>query len=211
MDWATDCTVRARLVNVRCSARAGVVSRVDTRPTARNGDRVAGSGSPTRYEEFSHYVETRGAVLLRIAQSLTKNHADAEDLLQAALVKTFFAWDRISSPHARDGYVRRAMVNTQISEWRRKRIDVFPTDEIPEQRVDDLTWQTDLADVVGRAVGKLPNRQRITVVLRYYEDLTEAEVAERLGVSVGTVKSTVSRAVTKLRRDADLTIERATS
>ncbi|PSK96339.1 RNA polymerase sigma-70 factor (sigma-E family) [Murinocardiopsis flavida] len=150
-------------------------------------------------------------MLLRIARSLTKNHADAEDLLQAALVKTFFAWERISSPNARDGYVRRAMVNTQISEWRRRRLDVFPTDEIPEQRVDDLTWQTDLADVVGRAIGRLPDRQRITVVLRYYEDLTEAEVAERLGVSVGTVKSTVSRAVGKLRHDADLAIERATT
>ncbi|WP_245928886.1 SigE family RNA polymerase sigma factor [Murinocardiopsis flavida] len=172
---------------------------------------MAGAGSPTRYEEFSRYVEDRGAVLLRIARSLTKNHADAEDLLQAALVKTFFAWERISSPNARDGYVRRAMVNTQISEWRRRRLDVFPTDEIPEQRVDDLTWQTDLADVVGRAIGRLPDRQRITVVLRYYEDLTEAEVAERLGVSVGTVKSTVSRAVGKLRHDADLAIERATT
>lgn len=172
---------------------------------------MTGSAAPTRYTEFSQYVESRGAALLRIAQSLTKNHADAEDLLQAALVKTFFAWGRISSPKARDGYVRRAMVNTQISEWRRSRLDVYPTDIIPEQQIDDLTWQTDLADVVGRAVSKLPDRQRTTVVLRYYEDLTEAEVAERLGVSVGTVKSTVSRAVAKLRHDADLAIERITS
>ncbi|WP_133741042.1 SigE family RNA polymerase sigma factor [Actinorugispora endophytica] len=162
----------------------------------------------TRYEEFSDYVQRRGPALQRMALSLTGNHADAEDLLQAALVKTFFAWERISSPHARDGYVRRAMVNTQISEWRRKHLDVYPTDEIPEQRMDDPTWRTDLADAVGRAIRRLPDRQRLAVVLRYYEDMSEAEIASALGVSVGTVKSTVSRAVAKLRHDADLIIER---
>ncbi|GAA3731416.1 SigE family RNA polymerase sigma factor [Salinactinospora qingdaonensis] len=165
----------------------------------------------TRYEEFSRYVEQRGPALLRMAYGLTGNHADAEDLLQAALVKTFFAWDRITSPHARDGYVRRAMVNTQISEWRRRHMEIFPTDEIPDQRVDDPTWQTDLADAVRRAVERLPERQRLTLLLRYYEDMPEAEIAARLGVSVGTVKSTISRAVAKLRHDADLAIERATS
>jgi RNA polymerase sigma-70 factor (sigma-E family) len=149
-------------------------------------------------------------VLLRIAVGLTGNRSDAEDLLQAALVKTFFAWDRISSPHARDGYVRRAMVNTQISEWRRQHLTVFPTDEIPEQRVDDPTWRTDLADVVHRAVDRLPERQRATLILRYYEDLSEAQIADRLGVTVGTVKSTISRATAKLRLDADLAIERTT-
>ncbi|KUP98151.1 SigE family RNA polymerase sigma factor [Thermobifida cellulosilytica] len=162
----------------------------------------------TTYDEFSEYVRRRGPALRRMAQSLTGNHADAEDLLQAALIKTFFAWDRITSPKARDGYVRRAMVNTQISEWRRRHLDVYPTDEIPEQRVDDPSWRTDLADTVNRAINRLPHRQRLAVVLRYYEDMSEAEIASVLGVSVGTVKSTVSRAVAKLRRDADLVIER---
>ncbi|MEY9214636.1 SigE family RNA polymerase sigma factor [Thermobifida halotolerans] len=163
----------------------------------------------TTYDEFAEYVRHRGPALRRMAQSLTGNHADAEDLLQAALIKTFFAWDRITSPNARDGYVRRAMVNTQISEWRRRRLDVYPTDEIPEQRIDDPSWRTDLADVVNRAVNRLPHRQRLAVILRYYEDMSEAEIASVLGVSVGTVKSTVSRAVAKLRRDADLSVERA--
>ncbi|TDQ52918.1 RNA polymerase sigma-70 factor (sigma-E family) [Actinorugispora endophytica] len=174
----------------------------------RVGGRVDEATRQTRYEEFSDYVQRRGPALQRMALSLTGNHADAEDLLQAALVKTFFAWERISSPHARDGYVRRAMVNTQISEWRRKHLDVYPTDEIPEQRMDDPTWRTDLADAVGRAIRRLPDRQRLAVVLRYYEDMSEAEIASALGVSVGTVKSTVSRAVAKLRHDADLIIER---
>ncbi|GLU49786.1 SigE family RNA polymerase sigma factor [Nocardiopsis ansamitocini] len=163
------------------------------------------------YAEFSAYVRQRGPALLRMAQSLTGNHADAEDLLQAALVKTFFAWDRIINPNARDGYVRRAMVNTQISEWRRNRLEVYPTDEIPDQRTEDTTWRTDLADAVGRAVSRLPDRQRTTVMLRYYEDMSEAEIANALGVTVGTVKSTVSRAVAKLRHDADLIIDRTTS
>ena len=162
------------------------------------------------YDEFTEYVRRRGPALRRMARSLTGNDADAEDLLQAALIKTFFAWDRITSPSARDGYVRRAMVNTQISEWRRRHLDVYPTDEIPEQRIDDPSWRTDLADTVNRAVNRLPHRQRLAVILRYYEDLSETEIASVLGVSVGTVKSTVSRAVAKLRHDADLVIERTT-
>ncbi|GAA1446972.1 MULTISPECIES: SigE family RNA polymerase sigma factor [Nocardiopsis] len=170
---------------------------------------VTGTTRTPRYDEFSRYVAERGPALLRMARSLTNNLADAEDLLQAALVKTFLSWERIADPKARDGYVRRAMVNTQISEWRRKRLDVYPTDDIPEQRVDDPTWRSDLADVVGRAIERLPDRQRTTVVLRYYDDLTEVQIAARMGVTLGTVKSTLSRAVDKLRRDADLVIERA--
>ncbi|MFW6640685.1 SigE family RNA polymerase sigma factor [Nocardiopsis algeriensis] len=169
---------------------------------------AGGATHSPRYEEFSRYVSERGPALLRMARSLTGSHADAEDLLQAALVKTFLAWDRIADARARDGYVRRAMVNTQISEWRRSRLDVYPTDEIPEQRVDDPTWRSDLADVVGRAMDRLPERQRTTVRLRFYDDLTEAQIAARLGVTLGTVKSTLSRAADKLRRDADLVIER---
>ncbi|CAM3826869.1 SigE family RNA polymerase sigma factor [Nocardiopsis rhodophaea] len=173
--------------------------------------RVKDTTRRTRYEEFSGYVDERGPALLRMARSLTGNRADAEDLLQAALLKTFFAWDRINSPSARDGYVRRAMVNTQISEWRRKHLEIFPTEEIPEQQIDDPTWKSDLADLLHRAIDRLPERQRAAVMLRYYEDMSEAQIAEQLGITVGTVKSTLSRAVAKLRLDADLAIERAMS
>ena len=171
---------------------------------------VAGTTRTPRYDDFSSYVAERGPALLRMARSLTNSHADAEDLLQAALVKTFLSWDRIADPRARDGYVRRAMVNTQISEWRRRRLDIYPTDEIPEQGVDDPTWRSDLADVVRRAIEHLPDRQRTAVILRYYDDLTEAQIAERMGVTIGTVKSTLSRATEKLRSNADLIIERTT-
>jgi RNA polymerase sigma-70 factor (sigma-E family) len=135
---------------------------------------------------------------------LTGNVADAEDLVQSALAKTYLAWDRIEDRGALDGYVRRAIVNTHISWWRRRRLEEFPTDEIPDQAVVDHSVTSDLQEALRRAVDRLPQRMRAAVMLRYFDDMTEAEVAEALGVSLGTVKSTVSRAVAKLRIDADL-------
>jgi len=154
--------------------------------------------------EFREYVTTRGRALLRTAYLLTGNLADAEDLLQAALAKTYLAWDRIEDRGALDGYVRRAMVNTHISWWRRRRVQEFPTDELPDRAVADPAGDSDLQEALRRAIDRLPLRMRTALVLRYYEDMTEAEVAERLGVSLGTVKSTVSRAVAKLRIDTEL-------
>ena len=135
---------------------------------------------------------------------LTGNLADAEDLLQSALAKTYLAWDRIEDRGALDGYVRRALVNTHISWWRRRRLDEFPTDEVPDQAVADYSVSSELQESLRRAIDRLPQRMRAAVMLRYYEDMTEAEVAEILGVSLGTVKSTVSRAVAKLRIDSEL-------
>jgi RNA polymerase sigma-70 factor (sigma-E family) len=163
---------------------------------------------PTRREfddpGFREYVTARSHSLLRSAYLLTGNRADAEDLVQAALAKTYLAWDRIEDRSAIDGYVRRAMVNTHISWWRRRRLEEYPTDELPDLAVADQTGDSDLADTLRRAVDRLPQRMRAAIVLRYFEDMTEAEVAEALGVSLGTVKSTVSRAVAKLRVDAEL-------
>jgi len=128
--------------------------------------------------------------------------------VQSALAKTYQAWNRIEDRGALDGYVRRAIVNTHISWWRRRRVDEFPTDEIPDQPVTDPAGDTDLQDTLRRAIDRLPQRMRAAVMLRFFEDMSEAEVAEVLGVSQGTVKSTVSRAVAKLRADADLLAER---
>src|SRR5262249_6566567 len=116
-------------------------------------------------------------------------------------------WDRIEDRKALDGYVRRAIVNTHISWWRRRRVDEYPTDEIPDKPVADTSGDTELHDTLQRAIDRLPQRMRAAVVLRYFEDMSEAEVADVLGVSPGTVKSTVSRAVAKLRTDTDLTAE----
>ena len=153
---------------------------------------------------FREYVASRGAALLRMALLLTHNLADAEDLVQVALAKTYQAWDRIEDRGAVDGYVRRAMVNTHISWWRRRRVEEYPTDDIPERAVADHAGDGELQDALRRAIERLPRRMRAAVVLRYYEDMTEAEIANVLGVSQGTVKSTVSRAVAKLRIDAEL-------
>lgn len=153
--------------------------------------------------EFRDYVAARAATLLRTAYLLTGNHADAEDLLQTALAKTYLSWDKIKDRGAVDSYVRRAMVNTHISWWRRRRVDEYPTDELPDVPAPE-PHGSELRDALWKALGRLPRRQRAAVVLRYYEDLSEQEIASILGISVGTVKSTVSRAVAKLRHDAAL-------
>jgi RNA polymerase sigma-70 factor (sigma-E family) len=153
---------------------------------------------------FRDYVLSRGTALLRTAIMLTGNRADAEDLVQAALAKTYLAWNKINDHAALDAYVRRAMVNTHISWWRRRRLEEFPTDELPDQVVADHALESDMAEVVRRALDRLPQRMRTAVMLRYFEDMTESEIAATLGISLGTVKSTVSRAVARLRIDAEL-------
>jgi RNA polymerase sigma-70 factor (sigma-E family) len=157
--------------------------------------------------DFREFVSSRGRALLRSAYLMTGNLADAEDLVQSALAKTYQAWNRIEDRKALDGYVKRAMVNTHISWWRRRRVDEYPTDDIPDQPAADTSGNSELHDTLQRAIDRLPQRMRAAVVLRYFEDMTEAEVADILGVSQGTVKSTVSRAVAKLRTDADLLAE----
>src|ERR1022692_1966151 len=136
------------------------------------GDRVA----------FAEYVSSRSGALLRAALAMTQNRADAEDLVQATLVKAYQSWDRISDPGALDTYVRRVMVNTHISGWRRRRIDEYPTDELPDSPAADVTGDSDLHDVVQRAVDRLPRQMRAAVMLRYYDDMTEPEVVAALGV-----------------------------
>jgi RNA polymerase sigma-70 factor (sigma-E family) len=153
---------------------------------------------------FRDYVLARGTALLRMAIMLTGNRADGEDLVQAALAKTYLAWDKINDRAALDAYVRRAMVNTHISWWRRRRVEEFPTDELPDQVVADHARDSDMAEVVRQALDRLPQRMRAAVMLRYFEDMTEPEIAATLGISLGTVKSTVSRAVARLRIDAEL-------
>ncbi|WP_307668592.1 SigE family RNA polymerase sigma factor [Streptomyces sp. V2I9] len=181
-----------------------------TTPVCTGASRAASATAAGHapYASFSSYVRERGPVLLRTARSLTANPCDAEDLLQTALAKTYVAWERIEDHRALDGYVRRALLNTRTSQWRKRKVDEFACEELPEREVvpapDPAERQT-LHDAMWRAVLKLPDRQRAMVVLRYYEDLSEAQTAEVLGVSIGTVKSAVSRALGKLREDPELT------
>ncbi|MFJ8823734.1 SigE family RNA polymerase sigma factor [Streptomyces sp. NPDC102467] len=192
-----------------CTSASEPASRTPagTRPVhPANPARSASSAHPA-YPSFASYVRARQPVLLRTARSLTANPCDAEDLLQTALTKTYVAWDRIEDHRALDGYVRRALLNTRTSQWRKRKVDEFVCDELPEPvapAVGDPAEQQALHDAMWRAITKLPARQRAMVVLRYYEDLSEAQTAEVLGVSIGTVKSAVSRALGKLREDPEL-------
>jgi RNA polymerase sigma-70 factor (sigma-E family) len=171
-----------------------------------------GKTRPPSYPSFTSYVSARQPVLLRTARSLTANPSDAEDLLQTALAKTYVAWERIEDHRALDGYVRRALLNTRTSQWRKRKVDEFACEELPEPEPrpgdGDPAEKQALHDAMWRAIMKLPARQRAMVVLRYYEDLSEAQTAEVLGVSVGTVKSAVSRALGKLREDPELGVVR---
>jgi RNA polymerase sigma-70 factor (sigma-E family) len=150
---------------------------------------------------FEQFVAARSATLLRTAYLLTRDHGLAEDLLQTALTKAYLAWSRIDGDP--EPYVRRILVNTYSSWWRRKWRGEHPTDELPEtpHHHDRLGESGDLWEALGR----LPRRQRAVVVLRFFEDLTEAQTAEMLGVTVGTVKSQASKALAKLRIDPSLT------
>ncbi|MGW3203681.1 SigE family RNA polymerase sigma factor [Streptomyces sp. NPDC001135] len=190
------------------SASAAAAPRRQTLPHAR----LRAGGETPAYPSFASYVRARQPVLLRTARSLTANLSDAEDLLQTALAKTYVAWERIEDQRALDGYVRRALLNTRTSQWRKRRVDEFSCDELPEPEPvpgdGDPAERQALHDAMWQAVMRLPARQRAMVVLRYYEDLSEAQTAEVLGVSVGTVKSAVSRALGKLREDPELELIR---
>jgi RNA polymerase sigma-70 factor (sigma-E family) len=157
-------------------------------------------------EAFREYVVARSPALLRTAYLITGNRADAEDLLQTALAKTYLAWGRIRERESTDAYVRRVLVNTHTSFWRKRRqATVVPYADVPEPRTrDDHEDGSDLHDALWRALTALPPRMRAAVVLRYYEQLSEAEVADVLGCSIGTVKSQTARALLKLRDTAGL-------
>lgn len=151
--------------------------------------------------DFSAYVAARRKSLLRTAYLLTGDYHAAEDLVQIALARVFSRWHRIRDPEAAHAYVRRALVNEHIGLWRRawRRLE-HSTDQVPEdvaaQSVDEFT---DVEEQLWNAIQSLAPRQRAVIVLRYYENLSEAEIAAVLGCAPGTVKSTSSRSMAKLR------------
>jgi len=152
---------------------------------------------------FEEFVDACAARLLVTAGLLTRDRHRAEDLLQTTLLKTWSAWSRIDThPEA---YARRTMVNTYTAWWRRRWNAEQPSDTVPERPVEDGDPAVHLD--LRRAIDRLPRRQRAVVVLRWFEDLTEAQVAEVMGCSVGTVKSQASRALRKLGVDAALAPE----
>jgi RNA polymerase sigma-70 factor (sigma-E family) len=149
--------------------------------------------------DFDAFVVARSRVLLKAAWLLTGDWQLAEDLLQTALAKSFLAWHRIGAGRE-EAYVRRVLVTTYATWWRRSWRTETPTADLPEHTDDaDPARDADLRGIVLAALQDLPRRQRATVVLRYYCDLSEAETAEALDCSVGTVKSQAAKALAKLR------------
>jgi RNA polymerase sigma-70 factor (sigma-E family) len=149
--------------------------------------------------EFTAYMSARQTALYRTAYLLAGDHATAEDLLQNAFAKLYLSWDKVRDQGALDGYVRRIMVNENNSLWRRawKRRE-HATEVLPETGAVD-TYDDGTGGALWSYVQTLPPKQRSVIVLRYYEQLSEAEIAEVLGISVGTVKSQASRALAGLR------------
>ena len=155
--------------------------------------------SEARDAEFSAYLHARQPRLLRTAYLLTGDRHQAEDVLQTSLAKLYLSWDKVRERDSVDAYVRRIMVNENNSLWRRGwRKREFATEVLPDAPVTDA-YDEGLGAALWSVVQSLPPKARAVVVLRYYEQLTEAETADLLGISVGTVKSQCSRAIATMR------------
>jgi RNA polymerase sigma-70 factor (sigma-E family) len=158
----------------------------------------------SRYDGFHEFVTARGPALSRTAFLLTGSHHAGEDLLQSALAKTAAHWPRVQAGGNPEGYIRRVMVNERTSGWRRHRgAEVLaPDDDLDHTAGPDEAEAATRRVLVLRALATLAPRQRAAVVLRFFEDLTEAQIADELGCAVGTVKSQLHDAIRRLREVA---------
>jgi RNA polymerase sigma-70 factor (sigma-E family) len=151
---------------------------------------------------YAQFVRTRTHALLRSAFLLTGDQHLAEDLVQEALARTHRAWARLDRPENAEAYARKVMYHAQVSIWRRPRLaEVLPGDLEPlgGPRTDDLAEAAVQRLTLRRALHALTAKQRAVLVLRFFEDHTEAEAAQLLGVSVSTVKTQTGRALERLR------------
>jgi RNA polymerase sigma-70 factor (sigma-E family) len=156
----------------------------------------------TQTADFEAFVRASSKALHHSAYLLTSDRHLAEDLVQSALARTHQAWPRLKDPGRAEAYTRRVMYHLQVSWWRRGRVAESITDSAVEPRPSggpgEATGLTNRL-AVHAALRKLSPKQRQVLVDRYFEDRTEAESAELLGISVGTVKSQTSKALVKLR------------
>ena len=144
--------------------------------------------------DFEVFVAARSAALLRTAYLLTGNRQDAEDLVQVALLKAVPKWSRVRE---HEPYVRRILLHESVSRWRRRRWRETSTESLPELAAAGQDVDARLA--LRQALAHLAPRQRAVIVLRYFDDLTESQTADLLGISVGTVKSQAHDALVRLR------------
>jgi RNA polymerase sigma-70 factor (sigma-E family) len=156
---------------------------------------VIGSGGS---EDFSAFAQSRWPGLVRLAFGLTGDRWTAEDIAQATLAKAYVAWWRVRRADDPDAYLRRILVNTSNRRFRRRRVTEQPGD-VPDTPTDGLADQVGERAALLAALRLLPPRQRAVIVLRYWEDLNDAEIAAALGCTPGTVRSQLSRALAKLR------------
>ena len=151
-------------------------------------------------QDFDSFVRARSRPLLQAAWLLTGDWQLAEDLLQTSLVKVYLSWGRIRRDGNAEAYARRVLVTTYVTGRRRRWRGELPTATLPDHAAPrDEYAGADLRDAVVAALHRLPRRQRAVVVLRYYCDLPEREVAEALGCSEGTVKSQAAKGLAALR------------
>ena len=156
-------------------------------------------------EGFAQFIEVRQRALQRTAWLLTGDWALAEDLVQTALVRSWPRWERIRRRDDPEIYVRRVMVNTWASWSRRRWRGERPSGAVPDSRAPgDVATEVAVRMAVRSALASLTDRQRAVLVLRVFDDLSEAQVAQVLDCAVGTVKSTMARAVAILRQDPRL-------
>jgi RNA polymerase sigma-70 factor (sigma-E family) len=185
---------------------------MDQTPENRTGGTAVVDRGEVRDADFAAYLAARQPSLLRTAYLLTGNRHDAEDLVQTAFAKLYLSWDKVRHQGSMDGYVRRILVNEHNSLWRRawKRREHSADDAVLhslEQPHHDSHDSGNGGGALWDVVQTLPRRARAVVVLRYYEELSEAETAAVLGISVGTVKSQSSRALATLRGRASQTLD----
>lgn len=152
-----------------------------------------------RDEQFTAYVEARSAALLRTATYLCAgDESAAHDLVQNTLVKAYLSWSKLRDPDKRDAYVRRILTRESYRRGPRHARDRNPLPELLDRQAPQVDPDDQLALMPHLAA--LPHQQRAVVVLRYYEDLSERQIADALGCSAGSVKRHASRALTTLRR-----------
>ena len=150
-------------------------------------------------ESFPAFVARQQASLLRLAFLLAGDRGHAEDLVQTALMKTYRHWDRISRSGEPTAYVRRALVTTHTS-WRRRAWHrEHPTGRLPDVAAPEPADRLDAGEQLRLALAALPPRMRATVVLRYYEDLSELQTAQLMGCSESTVNTQAARGLARLR------------
>ncbi|MEU0985714.1 SigE family RNA polymerase sigma factor [Streptomyces sp. NPDC005953] len=152
---------------------------------------------------FEEYVRSRQEALLRSARRLVPDPVDAQDLLQTALARTYGRWDGIADKSLADAYLRRVMINTRTEWWRARKLEEVPTDQLPDARIDDGSDQRADRALLMDALKVLAPKQRSVVVLRHWEQMSTEETAAALGMSAGTVKSTLHRALARLRQELE--------